>query len=533
MQYLEKLRQYGSKYIKPIYVLIFLVFFIPRTLSLGSDISNYDASYWYPRMDRFTSNLLKGDYKGTYQQYHPGVVLMLTSGTSKYAFEKIYEFVYHFNPRFIPHQFIKLQIATILPLVILISLLGTLAFFYIKNIINARFAMIFSILLSLEPFFLGISKFLHLTALTSMFMFLSFLSLYYYYFKGSKNKSMFYFSSILLGLGVLTKIDAAIAEPVNIALVFFSQYRNVSVKKIIGDITLYILISSLVFYILFPAMWVAPRWILKKIVVEGIMDTAFDSGGGESAIKIKALYYLETFFYRSLPTTFVAFTAGIIFFIVNRKKYNSTKRNIFYWVFGYLLFNIVILTIPEKTKDRYLINLYQPMLFISSLAFYELSKLSFKLVKHVTVVLTVFIYAFALYRYYPAYSFYYTELIGGPSGITKLGMNIKNRGEYYAQAAQYINRKSKAEETNAVITHREQIRTFSPFYYGKLYASPGLLPDGASVDYIISRPDMNYLVPLELCDLEKTFGPKEPWGYQEVFVYKCEGMDNTYKNFRN
>jgi hypothetical protein len=534
MKYFEKSADLIKKYIKPIYIAAFLIFFVPRIIGIGSDISNYDASYWYPRSENFTSNLLKGDYNGTYQQYHPGVVLMLTSGTSLYTFEELYEKVFHYDPTHIPQQFIKLQIATIFPLVLMISALGTLIFFYLKNILNTKFAIIFIVILSLEPFFLGISKFFHLSALTSMFMFASFLTLYYYYFKESKNRFLFYFSAILLALGTLTKIDAVISAPVNIALIFISEYKKVSVKTLILNLFLYGLVVCTAFYVLFPAMWVASWSTVRRIIFNGIQDTAFDSNGGESFTHIKALYYFETYFLRSLPTSFFAFIAGLILLFVNRKKYTKTENNLFYWILGYLLFNVIILTIPEKTKDRYLINLYPPMLFVCAIAFYELFSIKAKAIKYSLIVLISTCYIFALYRNYPVYSFYYSELIGGPSGITKLGMSIKNRGEYYAQAAQYINESNpNAGDTNTVIAHRESSKTFDPFYYGKPYTSVGLLPDGANVDYIVSRPDLNYLIPEKYCKLEKTFGPKDPFGYQEVFVYRCEGLDNSYKNFRN
>lgn len=534
MTSLEKLIKHSKNYFSPLLIGIFLIFFVPRIIALGSDMSNYDASFWYPRMDRFTENLLAGQYKGTYQQYHPGVVLMLISGTSKYLFQQLFEFVFHFNPRFIPHQFIKLQIASILPLVTMISILGTLICFYLKEIVNKRFAIIFALVLSLEPFFLGVSKYLHLSALTSMLMFSSFLTLYYYYNKNREKKFLFYLSAILLGLGILTKIDAAIAGPVNVALIIFSEYRNNKFKELFLNLGLYGFTIIGVFYILFPAMWVAPIWVIDKIFSEGIQETAFDSSGGGTFTHIKSLYYFETFFLRSLPTSSLTFIAGIAAIVFNRKKYTWTENKFFYWTLGFLLFNLATLTIPEKTKDRYLINLYPAMLFICTIAFYEISKIKQTALKFGLIGLSIFIYSFALVRYYPVYSFYYTEFIAGPSGITRLGLNIKNRGEFYAQAAEHINTTAeKPEETNAVITHREQVRTFQPFYYGTLYTNPGLLPDGATVDYIISRPDMNYLIPHDYCELDASFGPKDPWGYKEIFVFKCDNMDNNFGEFRN
>ena len=149
-------------------IIVFFIYLIPRLISLGADTSNYDASFWYPRMDNFTKNILEGDFQETYQKYHPGVTLLWLSGTSKYVFQELFELVLHFNPRFIPQQFIRLNAAAIFPLVFSISILGAVCYSLLSKITNKKLALIFSIMLSLEPFFLGVSKFLHLSGLGGM-----------------------------------------------------------------------------------------------------------------------------------------------------------------------------------------------------------------------------------------------------------------------------------------------------------------------------------------------------------------------------
>ena len=142
------------------------------------------------------------------------------------------------------------------------------------------------------------------------------------------------------------------------------------------------------------------------------------------------------------------------------------------------------------------------------------------------------------YKYHPVYSFYYSELIGGPGGFGKLGLPIKNRGEYYAQAALYINKTdSNPVVRNVVLSHREQIRTFAPFFLGKTFTSMGTMNEGYFADYIVTRPDFDYLVTdsklANMCKLVQAFGPKDPFGYKIINLYKCEGVTKEYKDFKN
>src|SRR3989338_9487575 len=127
----------------------------------------------------------------------------------------------------------------------------------LSKMVDKKFALIFSIVLSLEPFFLGVSRFLHLSALTAMFMFASFAVLLEHYITKRKDYRYFVFSAILLGLGILTKIDALIVLPINGLCIAFYKFReSISRYKIINLIKnglLYLIITAGIFYALFPS----------------------------------------------------------------------------------------------------------------------------------------------------------------------------------------------------------------------------------------------------------------------------------------
>jgi len=513
-------------------LLAFLIFIVPRTIGLGTDIANLDTTHWYPRMYNFTKYLLRGSYKDTYQKYHPGVTLLWTSGFANYTFEKSYEAIFDRSPRYAPYQFTKVHFISKFPLVLLISLLGVASTWILSRIINEKFAYIFAVILSLEPFFLGVSRFLHLSALTSMFAFTSFLYLYYFYHTKKKDKKYFYISAILLGFGLLTKVTAVITGlSITLLILYFELIQNRNIKKTVKNGFVYGLITFLTFYMFFPSMWVAPFWTLQQMKEKGIGDTAFSNLGSKSYFGTQYTYYIEMIFFRSLPTTFIAFIAGIyIGFLKRFKKY----RLLFIWVLISLVVILITLSIPSKVKDRYLINAYPQISLISTVAIYYLIKQKKKLVRNITIGILVFMYAITIYRYYPVFSEYYTDFIGGPIGRERLGLNVTNRGEYYAQAARYINKiDDRPYNRNVVVSHRAQDKTFGKFFYGQTFTNPKFLPDNHFADYITIRNDRLDQVPKDSCKPLKSFGPKDPFGYTVITVYKCKGIDNNYKRFRN
>jgi hypothetical protein len=335
-----------------------------------------------------------------------------------------------------------------------------------------------------------------------------------------------------LGLAFLTKIDTIISLAFINGFLAYKEYLvSKNLKSIIKKLCYYNISVITVFISLFPSVWVTPFSILRKIYTEGVLDTALTDEGDIPYFNIQPLFYLEILFLRSLPTTFILFFTGVISLFY---KLKSTPALIKYSLM-FTVFNIVVLTIPDKTIDRYIFNFFPAFMAVACYPIYLLIKNDkAKIIKLFFFILLGCFYIITLIRYYPAYSYYYTELIGAQTGLYKLGFAIKNRGEYYAQAAQYIN-KTDSEAINkiTVLTSREQIRTFQPFFYGTTFTTPKLAPDNKNVDYVISRPEHDHIVPKDLCKVEKGFGPKAPFAYDAVILYKCKGLTNEYKDFRN
>ena len=65
------------KYLKYPFFIIFSAFiYFFYFYNLGFENINEDQYRWYLRSERFFNALIVGDFKNTYQQYHPGVSFM-------------------------------------------------------------------------------------------------------------------------------------------------------------------------------------------------------------------------------------------------------------------------------------------------------------------------------------------------------------------------------------------------------------------------------------------------------------------------
>ena len=533
-----KILRINQKYL--IYFIAFLVFFIPRIIGLGGDLANYDSTLWYPRLDRFVIAISSGQYLDTYQKYHPGVLMMWVSGFASYFFQIIFEFVFGYNPRFVQPQFPRLNFATIFPLVFLISLLGTYCFYVIRKNFSNKIAFIFIILLSIEPFFLGVTRFLHLTGINSMLMYASFLAIADYLIHAAKNTKLLAFSSILIGFAFLTKIDSIGAYIFNLALLYFVlafRSKKIITLSILKKCLVYAFIPLIVFYMVFPAMWVDPVAVLQRIYNEGIVKNALDVSGDledfSENFNYKYLFYPYMFMLRSTPIFLFSMFVGVFVFIKNWNKSLATdsRSQLFLsWIILYFLFNFLFLSIPGKMIDRYMITFFPPLAVICAIGF----KSIFDLVGIKKSIFVLSVYYFSvLFSYYPNFSFYYSEIFGGPANVSRLGIQLKNRGEYYAQAAYYLNSINDNKSSKfTLVYHAERKETFGYFYLGTPVITTKQLPEDRFLNYLVVEQPMLNQIATDKCQQIKSVGPRYPFEYSYLYIFECKNIDRDSKDFK-
>ena len=190
------------------------------------------------------------------------------------------------------------------------------------------------------------------------------------------------------------------------------------------------------------------------------------------------LYYFIVLGLKLSPITLILLVFGGVFY---KKLVKQPYFKYFILTIGYFAYLLVLLTIADKKIDRYSVILFLGLLLAISVLVSKASK---------TLKVAVF---------------------GGTSQALKYGF-YENSGEYYSDAAFYVNQQGRGLK----VLVPDNYESFIYYSWNKYQKYPG-----AETDYVVSSVDFDRKLPRsEICPkLVKTFGPR---GTNVVFVYKCE-----------
>ena len=292
-----------------------------------------------------------------------------------------------------------------------------------------------------ESYFIGIIRNLHMDGILTVLIFSSVMSFYI----GCREISVKYFviSGILTGLGFLTK-SVSFLIPLFCLIIFIpTLLRNKKdSKKLIKLGILWTFISFLVFFSLFPALWVSPFETVSKIIRDGVLNTGVSGSFNHYLNNTMTddpglFFYVKVLAYRITPVIqilLLVFPIELIALGFKRrgsKKLSSSDIYVFSFIFSVIYF--IVFTLMKKKTDRYMAPLYP---FLALLASYSLSLLSesFKELKidkiskailgTIVLGLSVLYYSWNFFTIKPYFLAYYSHLFGGIN---------------YAQREMYIN----------------------------------------------------------------------------------------------
>jgi hypothetical protein len=476
-------------------IIISTLFFIFRVNSLGFDQTNNDSVRWFNRSEGFLSALKSRNFAQTYQSYHPGVTLMIVNSTFRQSF---YTYQYSFSD-----QKIDLMSYRVFPYLNLFSKLGNilvlfgvtlLQVFLIKKLWRVKTALVYFLLISLEPYVIGINRWFHLTSFEVAFGFTSIL-LVLYFNKFSKIKYLV-LSAFFFALAVLTKVTSLILGPIFIFVLAYRYMKNKDVKEV-----LYYGLSLFLFiFILFPALWVSPLEVIQKI-----FGSIFHAVGDDPR-KYQLSYYLNLFYYfiilpfKLSPVTLILFMVTVL----NFKKLKTFEDLVIYLTIGIYF---ILLSLSDQKIDRYCLVFFSPILLLSS---HFISKLENKLIYLYSISSILFMIYVAIF-YSPNYSAYYNPLLFGTKGALDAGV-YENEGAYFYNAAEYLNNKNPKPS----VFVPDNFEAFSMFYGGRSVRSLSNNPEFVVTSLDIDRVQFDN----HGCNnLIKEFGPVD---YKVVAIYSCK-----------
>ena len=429
-----------------LFIIIFLFWFF-RLENLGFDNTNNDSTRWMMRSEAFLQALKDGNFSETNQKYHPGVSLMLINGFSRQIF---YIYQYNFLDKKVDlmsfEYFGYTNLISKFVVILVIFFIVLIQIKLISILWNKEVALWYFFMISIEPYFIGINRWFHLTSLEVFFGFTAILLLLVW--RKLNNSLYFVCSSIFLALAVLTKVTSIIIGLV----IFVILIENFLKHKKFSYFVYYLFIYLGTLFILFPALWTdsinVSTYIFNSIfnaVGDNIRNTNLNG-------LIAFFYYIIILLLKMSPITL-----GLFFFALFKSKniIDDFYTKIIYFTF---LSYFIFLTISEQKIDRYSLVFYLPIFLISAI---YLSNLKL-FVKKIYVVFSLILIFFVYFSYSSQYSAFYNPLIGGTNLALKLGI-YENGGNFYYNSAEFLNKNFPKSR----VFVPDNFEAFSFFYNGK------------------------------------------------------------------
>ena len=191
-------------------ILVVLFFILVRLPALGNDGFNTDVWRWKARTYDFGNGVFSLKFDRTLQMYHPGVTLMWLGGFGVKFYNLYSDLVYHSEPALNSMVTVfQLDFCQKVFIVIGQAVAIGFAFYVLRKLFGLKYAIITFLLLNFEPFYLALTRVIHLEGLVSTFMLTSILW-FYYYLADKKLLKKLIISGVFAGLSILTKTSALV-----------------------------------------------------------------------------------------------------------------------------------------------------------------------------------------------------------------------------------------------------------------------------------------------------------------------------------
>ena len=467
-------------------LLIIFLFVLSRWPDLGHDMFNTDVWKWKARTFDFGTGVFTLDLDKTVQKYHPGVTLMWT-GTIAVKFFNFYKdlvlakngytelqevFALHAFQKF----FVVLAIGTVLAFI----------FYPLKKLFGNKYAFLSVLLIALEPFNIALTRVFHLEGLMSIFMVASFVWYYYFLYSVTEDdyqkgirlyyKKALYISAAFGALAVLTKTSALVLLP----MIFLMDLQANKFKFYLDNIFLWAGVFVISLAVFWPVIITNPALVFatlyKGIFEVGIVGEHFQLFNGKWVEDPGLMFYPVVFLYRSSLYLFFGLIGYL--FMITRKSFEKSRSRMYKFSFHALvfaLFYIVVISLPTKKLDRYILPAMLLLVFpvaeyINNLIHGTKNKVIIK-----SVVLAIPL-AFTVFYLHPNYFSYYSPLFGGlKKGIFVLepkwmfGQRELQRSLQLQQQADGLQKFEKGESLDEFVSNEAVKQKFTVGFLEKYY----------------------------------------------------------------
>jgi hypothetical protein len=261
--------------------ILLLAITLPSRIINIARVINIDEPWWVISGANFYYAMAHKDFADTYFEYHPGVTNTWIIGSAMFFyFPKYRSFEQGFfdqrKPKF--EGFMRSHGKEVLELVRIsrfiqagvLAILAVTAFILLSLLIGENIAFLSIALATIAPFFLGHSRLLNMESMLALFVLVSFLGLQVYL---NKDRKIIYLliSGAAFGLAQLTKSPSIVVIGVVGLMLFVGLFKRVEssmrakVWHAVKTFAIWFGTVALVYFILWPGMWVAPGKMLSEV----------------------------------------------------------------------------------------------------------------------------------------------------------------------------------------------------------------------------------------------------------------------------
>lgn len=395
------------------------LFILLRVPTLGYDMFNTDVFKWKARIFDFGSGVFYLDFAKTIQKYHPGVSLMWPGALAVKFFNLKYDLFNGFPP---PDNDINVvfELHAVQKYAVVFVIAVTLAFIFyaLEKTIGRKYAILATFLIAVEPFYVALTRVIHLEGMMTTYMLASF-SWYYYFLQDKTQRKRLLLSGVFGALAVLTKTTALFMLPFVFLVSFLSNYLKThqsidSLKFSFKHGLPWLATAFFGFVLLWPGVWVAPIEVFNALTrgvdtigIEGGHSQLFLGNWIESDPGV--IFYPVVLWLRSSLYLLI----GLVGFLFIAKNLNKKEKEFALFVFLFAVFYTIELSIPSKKLDRYLLPSIVSLLLLSTF-FYKYLWEKLKDAKNLRLLLFIPALIHLVYLH-PNYFAYYNPLAGGLS----------------------------------------------------------------------------------------------------------------------
>lgn len=483
-----------------IYPILFLLALLPCLLDINTFIT-WDEPMWTYRSIRFLTALLRGDFGGTFLVGHPGVITMW-AGAAGIAVQRFLlgsssavDLVWLSElPTLDPRDLEALRRlaaflpAAKLPLAVLNAAIVLGSYSLVKRLLGAKVALLASLLIALDPFYLALSRVLHIDAPAAGFMMLSLLSLLVH-LRGNRSRLYLMLSGTLAGLAFLSKAYALFLAPfvgLLLAATYLAKERDFrkAIPSLLRSFAPWCLVTILIFFLLWPAMWADPvgtvRGVVSMALGYAVVPRATSNFFlGEVRPDPGPLFYPFVLAFRTTPLTMLGLAMALLLLVKGAERQKGVLVALLAYAFSFVIF----MSLAAKKFDRYMLPPILALDIVAAVGLARLGKLVSRRSRTLDLGLGVLIVLFLLQSghiisYHPYYLAYYNPILGGSRQapqVLPVGW-----GEGMDLATRYLNQKEGADQLRVATSG---MPGFGPLFEGKAV----LLTEGnlATADYAL------------------------------------------------